>query len=518
MSATSAARLAEVRAWSRVVRPGRSLWARLDTVYMVAIVSGTVGALVYGTASSALSKVATPEDVPAWGPSLLLVAMLLTLRWGTWQGPVVFAPADVGFLLGAPLPRRALALPRMVRGLAVGALAGALVAGIGIVGFAGRGRGIAAADAAGLVAGAVLCGLIAIAGAWWVQCSARAAHLVTRGTLPVVAVAAGLVVLARSGASGRAVVLWSGPWGWALQPVAGVPTGRWVAALVLLAVAAVAAVGSALRGAGRCSTERHAARAEARAGAGASLTMLDVRSAQLALRRVHATGRLARGGWLPRPRRPELAIPWRDATVLLRAPARLLEAVLLAGGATALAMTSARHAAVDGVAAFAIYIAAARLLEPLRLEIDAPATPRVLLRRDYGFVLLSHAIVPAAVLAVTAALVAIPCALAGVAPEQAGAVALVAVVAVPAITLCAALSARRGGQLPVSVLFAAGGADPTGGGIVIVAWVVAWPAAAAVIGGGTLRLAAHAGSAVTAVVAAVAAAAALALTLRATRD
>src|SRR5262249_48230585 len=120
------AQVATVRAWWRVKRPGRSLGTRLDALYMVAITTGIFGALLYGTASSALSQVITPEAMAEWGPAILLVGLALTARWGTWQGPVVFAEPDVGFLLGAPLSRRALAARPFARAVGWGAVAGAL--------------------------------------------------------------------------------------------------------------------------------------------------------------------------------------------------------------------------------------------------------------------------------------------------------------------------------------------------------------------------------------------------------
>ena len=45
------AHVAAVRAWWRVRRPGAPLSKRLDTAYMVAITTGILGALLYGTAS-----------------------------------------------------------------------------------------------------------------------------------------------------------------------------------------------------------------------------------------------------------------------------------------------------------------------------------------------------------------------------------------------------------------------------------------------------------------------------------
>jgi hypothetical protein len=66
---------------------------------------------------------------------------------------------------------------------------------------------------------------------------------------------------------------------------------------------------------------------------------------------------------------------------------------------------------------------------------------------------------------------------------RAGALAVIAVAVTPAIVACAALSSRRGGRLPISVLTAGATGDPSGGGAAVVAWLVAWPAAAALLGG-----------------------------------
>ena len=64
MSALAAdAHVAAVRAWWRVRRPGPPLSRRLDTAYMVAITVGILGAILYGSASSALGSVLTPRTV-----------------------------------------------------------------------------------------------------------------------------------------------------------------------------------------------------------------------------------------------------------------------------------------------------------------------------------------------------------------------------------------------------------------------------------------------------------------------
>ena len=72
-------------------------------------------------------------------------------------------------------------------------------------------------------------------------------------------------------------------------------------------------------------------------------------------------------------------------------------------------------------------------------------------------------------------------ALAGALPARGGALALVAIAIGPAIVLCAALSSRRGGRVPVSVLAMGSAGDPSGGGIVV-AWLLAWPVGAVVLG------------------------------------
>src|SRR6478736_2199078 len=172
------AHVAQVRAWWRVRRPGAPLSKRLDTAYMVAITTGILGALLYGTASSALGSVVTPATVTEWGPAVALVTLVAVARWGTWQGPVVFAAPDVPFLLGAPIARRALAMRPLARGLCAGAGVAVVVAGVALVGLAGEGRGIDPWRAAGLVAGLALLGVLGVAGAGRVQCSGRRARAI----------------------------------------------------------------------------------------------------------------------------------------------------------------------------------------------------------------------------------------------------------------------------------------------------------------------------------------------------
>jgi len=92
--------------------------------------------------------------------------------------------------------------------------------------------------------------------------------------------------------------------------------------------------------------------------------------------------------------------------------------------------------------------------------------------------------------ATAAALAGAAVAAAGALPARGGALALMAVAVVPAIVGCAALSSRRGGRLPMSVLAVGSAADPVGGGVVV-AWLLAWPATAAAVGGLPLVLVAR---------------------------
>jgi hypothetical protein len=488
-----ASRLALVRAWWRRQRPPPPLGTRLDRAYMVAISLAILGPLVYGTASSALADVITPENVARWGPGLVLAALAATARWGSFDGPVVFSPPDVATLLAAPLSRVGLASRRFARALAAGAVAGAVAGAIAVVGLSGGADTTAAAAAAELVAGCALAGVLAVALAARTQCSASWSRAAAWAAWLAAPAAVAFALVSQAGATGRAAVLWSGPWGWAVEGAAGEPTGRAAAALVLLAALAAVVAVAARRGYGTCPTERHVIRAEGREGVVSSLGALDTRAARQALQATgSATRRAARG--LRAPRSPALALPWRDATAALRARARTAAGILAGAGAAVLALSDPRRPAVVLIAAAGLYVAGALLLEPMRLEVDRPTTSRIIFVRPYGRILVGHAILPAVLVAVACALGAAGCALAGALPARGGELTILLVVAAPTAVLCAALSARRGGRLPVSVLAAGAAVDPSGGGALAMVWLAAWPTTAAIFGGGPLLAAARAPS------------------------
>ncbi|HEY6758301.1 MAG TPA: DUF6297 family protein [Baekduia sp.] len=470
------------RFWKRVQEPP-SLLKRLEPVYYVFITLAIGGPLVYGTVSQALSEVATPRAVATWGPALALAALLALVRWGAVQGPVVFSAADVAQLLGAPLRRADLTLGRLLRGLAVGTGLGAVVGGLSLIGVAGAGRGIAVARGAGFVVALALLAALGVAGAALVQGSARWDRATRLAAWPLLAAGAGLVVLAADdGSAGQHVALWSGPWGWAVQPLVD-NAGAWPVALALLAAVTVAAVALALARRGLTPTERHLVRAEARSGAVAAIYSMNARYVRRSLSGV--TGRPARaprGHRLRPPHQPRWTIPWRDAAALLGTPQRIGEAVALAAGGTALCVVNGDHPAAVAGGALIIFAGASRVLEPLRAETDQPGRVRVLLRAPMGRVIAAHAFVPAVVVALAATVAAIACAIAGALPDNGGTAAVVVVLATVPITLCAALSSRRGGQLPPSIMATAYG-DQTGTtGLLIVVWIVAFPLLAAVVG------------------------------------
>jgi hypothetical protein len=480
--AAPAAGVRDLRRFWRTVQDPPSLLKRLEPAYYVFITLAIGGPFVYGTASQALADVATPHTAEVWGPALALVALLAAVRWGAVQGPVVFSVADVAQLLGAPLRRADLVLGRLVRGLLAGAAAAVVLAAIVLIGVAGNGRGIAVQRGGGFVVALALLGLLGIAGASLVQGSARWDRATRMATVPLCAVAAGLVVLGSSGTAGRHAELWSGPWGWALQPLAA-RAGAWPAAVALVAAAAAAAIAVALARRGRCSTERHLVRAQAREGAVAAVYSLNARYVRRSLSGA-GPGRISPRGAsrLPTPRSPGLAVVWRDAVALLNAPQRAVESLVLAAGGAAACLVAAEHPAALVGGSLVLYAAASRLLEPLRAETDKPSRARVLLRAPMGRVLTAHALVPGIVVLAGALLAVAGCAAAGELPADGAQVALLVVLAVVPIALCAALSSRRGGQVPPSVMAVTYG-DTTGmSALILVAWIIAFPVLAAVLG------------------------------------
>jgi hypothetical protein len=236
-------------------------------------------------------------------------------------------------------------------------------------------------------------------------------------------------------------------------------------------------------------------RAEARDGAKAAVYSMNARFVQRSLTNVSAGPAAARrASRIPLPRSPRLAIAWRDAVAALNAPQRLGQAFALATAGTAVCLVNAARPAAVAGGAFATYAGATRLLEPLRAETDKPSRVRVLLRAPMGRVLVQHAVIPCLVVLAGALLAVLGCAVAGELPAHAGPIAFLALLATVSVTLCAALNGRRGGQVPSSLMAVTYG-DTTGmSGLVLVLWLVAFPAVAIALTAIPVSLVAHHGS------------------------
>ncbi|MGE7385933.1 hypothetical protein ACQKM2_10715 [Streptomyces sp. NPDC004126] len=349
--------------------------------------------------------------LPVAVPALLTLVVVHAARGAVWRGPVLVDLPTVSWLLPLPVLRGPLLLPRFraaaLRAAAIG------LAGGGVLGYLLSIAGSAAwlpLTAAGAWAGTAAA-LTAVAAGLLVERHDRAvARNAVRFQGVTWTLAAGAValcayaVLRGPGGPGGTLVLWSGPWGWAAQPLvdaAGHPTPGWPAGTALSAAFTLAALLFARRATPDVPEEALRARATVASRVSASVYSLDLRQARSAARGTR--GQRARPLLrLPVPRSRWLIVPWRDATGLLRAPGRLLWAALW--GAAALGLgAAAHHAPPDGQAALcaaalvAEYLAAAQLTEPARLDSD-DARRSANLPWEFRALALRHAWVPCALL------------------------------------------------------------------------------------------------------------------------
>ena len=452
-------------------RRARGWGQELYAVYLVLLVGGLGGVFGWGIVRQGLEQV-TPVAVHAAGPALLALVLLGAARFGMWAGPVSFGPADCAVLLAAPVPRAGLVRPRLAAAGLAAALTGAGAGGI-VVAVVAQGRDVRALAGIACVVACAAVGVLAVAASWTVQRSAAAAAWLARATPFAVAALAGLVALGCSGPPGRRVGLWSGPWGWALLAGSAGPAAAGAAAAAVLVLAVVAAAG-AWRRAGDCPVERHAERAAVRAGLVAAVGTTDLRTAAVVRRGARAAAADARpAGRLRPPRAAARAPAWHGLLGLRRAGGRAPLALLAMTGGAALVVADQAAVPVAGGALLA-YLGAAALLEPARVEVDAPGRAALMQPWPFGRLLWLHCGLPLAALAASTVGGAAVAVLAGAAPPAAAAAALVlAAPAAAAVVGCAAQSARRGGRVPLTVLVAAT-ADPSGGGALI-GWFALWP-------------------------------------------
>lgn len=384
------------------LRPGRSWATRAQNLY-IAVFSGAVLIVSFWSVSkragSLFAEVAAFYDF-LWGPPAILLVLLGALRYSTVQGFVSFTEADCLYLLPAPLRRRDLVLPRLAAAALLLGAAGAL------------GGLVAAAESSGPQSGAQLggaalagfaLGVIVVAGSWHVQRLRWATRWVLRLTLPALILLILLGFAQTSSQTARLVAMWSGPWGWGFLAEAENGTTAGTVALLLLCVLALAGGISLFRTAGHCSVDSFRIRARTRSQAVASLYALDHRSARLAGRETRARTRRGRMR-LRLPSRPVLIVPWHSAVALLRSPVRLGWGVVLAGAGMVLLARQPTQIGSVAAGAVALYVAATSLLEPLRMEVDAPRTPTVLLPWRFEQILWLHCLLPAALMIISGVL------------------------------------------------------------------------------------------------------------------
>ncbi|MET8183970.1 DUF6297 family protein [Streptomyces sp. NPDC005336] len=328
-------------------------------------------------------------SLPLTAPTLVALIVLLMARGAVWRGPVLLDTPTVAWLLPTPLSRAALLLPRFLTSALVAGSAGLAAGGaLGFLVYASGASSWPAVTAAGAWVGMVAALTGSAAGAVVERrdrvMERHGARIFSASSAVVVlSAAASAVSMARGGHPSwlGAVFLWSGPWGWAAQPLVaaagadpGVGPPGWVVAAALSAVFVLAALMLARREAAGIAQAALRLRATVASQFGASLFALDLRQAKAWLPALRKRGSRP-AVRLPMPRRRWLLMPWRDATGLLRTPGRLGWAAVWTATAvalTALAPTLRERAqAVAAVGALvAGYLAAAQLTEPARRESD----------------------------------------------------------------------------------------------------------------------------------------------------
>lgn len=472
------------------------------TAYAVVIVLFVYGGLLlpwlrrlsggqHGDVDTTLVAAAAPPALIA----LVLLVLLAVLRDALWRGPVTLPMPATSWLLPMPISRGRLLRPRLRNQLVIGVVGGAVLgAALTVLLAAGGLAGTHFWSLLGVAVGALAAiGLLAVAAAALVERYPTGERLVRRlGPVAVLAVL-GLAVQSGLAAYGHQARLllrietWSGPWGWAIQPMLasagadhpGWAAPGWTAAIGALAVVAVAVTALAVVGCSGVPARTLRARARSVAGLTSGLVAMDPRAAALEIRA--ARGQPMRWLRLPAPHRAELIIAWRDATTLLRAPSRLAWSALLTVAGTLLTVLSVQSGsllAALGLLAAALvagYLAAAQLTEPARLDADDPARAGGL-PDAFDTLALRHSVVPLVLGGFLAEVCAIVAAVLSASPLP----LLVPVLAVPALVAAALVSAYRGPMPNVAMM----GADSPMGNLApmqMAGWYAAGPLVAVVL-------------------------------------
>jgi hypothetical protein len=457
----------------------KSGWDRFTDAYTVFLFATLGGFLAFGafrgSAIGHAEAVRFIDELVRWAPPVLLLLFVAALRYCTWQGPVLFSSPDVEWLLSAPVSHAEIVRRRLRRGLVVAAGLGAAL-GLATFVVVEAELGVAAWPLlCASVGGLISLGLLAGAAGWLIECSPIRARVVLR-TSPLVIPVAAALALAPTVVGGD-VALWSGPWGWAAAPLiaaAGGSAPNWPYQATLLAVAALASIAIAWRSAGSAPTEELARRAGIRSGLVAALYFVDVRGAALLVRRAGESLLGMRKIQLRRPRSSWLAVLWRDALSILRAPGRIGWALLLTvAGVSAVAEAPDRRAVV-AAGVLAGYAAATRFVEPLRLEADQPDAHHVLPWR-WGDLLLLHCAVPVLSLTALGVLAVTAASFVELLPSAAAWSALALCPLVSATFASSAAIAGQRGPFPIELLLLGGDT----GAVVLLVWLATGPFLAA---------------------------------------
>ncbi|GGU52771.1 hypothetical protein GCM10010211_16600 [Streptomyces albospinus] len=433
------------------------------------------------------------HTLPSLFAVLTLALALVAARDALWRGPVVVDGPTMAWLLTQPVRRAAVLRPRYrmsaALSLGTGLLMGLVAAVVlQVIRLAPFGLALLAALPAALCLPPLALALGAA-----VERRPELARRVRRLTpyaAVMLALLAGQVALAFTGhrlAVLEWAELWSGPWGWAAQPVVAATGGGapgWPVAVALLAAVATAAFWYGHRDAAHVPGAQLRGRAATMSAVASGMSTLELRAAKLAV--INAGGDTPRRSMgLPAPRSRHLIVVWRDLLALLRTPGRLGRALAWgASGATAAgpgAGLSGAKGVLGLVAALLCgYFAVGALAEPARVESD-DARRSAWSPFRFRTLMLHHAIVPAALGALLGVLAAVPYALSG-APW----LLLVMPLCAPPFAAAAVFGACRG-PARTDLMFM-GASSPTGapGPFLFAAWYATGPLVA--VGGLTLTL------------------------------
>ncbi|MFC4336139.1 DUF6297 family protein [Salininema proteolyticum] len=399
--------LREVRAERRAEKRKSAMFA----LYVLALVGAVWGVPLLRGALRIGSEIGLGvhsrtlvDTLPLWSPALMALATLLIARTGAWRGPVVLDGASVAWILPQPISRGPFLVPRFVASAGLSALLGTLLgvaAGYLVAEDSSRSVLLVAGAGAWVGLGTALAGTAL--SAFWVrfpgfptprQMALLWCGVTALGVLPFAALLWNLPPWVYTAST------WLTPWGWASQPLTAAATGGaplWPVAMGLWSIAVAAVVLIAVRLIPDIPQEALRLRATLAERLTASIFAMDLRQARSSMRASRRDG-LRSSRWPAPPRSRWLVVPWRDLVALLRAPGRLVWgsawcAVSIAVSALAPTRSGYGPLILAFVGVCLLYLAAAQLVEPARLDSDDMRRSGFL-PYSSGSLALRHGIVP----------------------------------------------------------------------------------------------------------------------------